>query len=150
MLHDRYYNHAWDTTFYWKERNLNVKIPPANAFPLHFSTCNFMFLKNKLGIVSLTYVSHTGCQQTAEQTCFAMYHLNHLVWDISLRKSWGSSQPMFRCCFVSIFPLGGEKWYMPCSQLSRELGHGQDAVQTSGNLEPNLKPPLPQCHFIPA
>lgn len=47
----------------------------------------FMFLKNNLGIVSLAYVSHAGCQQTAEQMCFAMYHLDHLVSDIPLRKS---------------------------------------------------------------
>lgn len=62
-----------------------------------------MFLKNNLGIVSLAYVSHAGCQQTAEQMCFAMYHLDHLVSDIPLRKSWSSSQLMFCCCFALFF-----------------------------------------------
>lgn len=71
------------------KRRTSAKIPPANAFPLHFSTQNFMFLSIKLILVSLT--SH-WLPADGRTDVFCPYHT---VWDILFRKSWSSSQFMF-------------------------------------------------------
>lgn len=46
-----------------------------------------MLLTTRLGILSLTYFSHAGCQQAAEQAHLAMYHPEHLSLGHSFQEA---------------------------------------------------------------
>lgn len=121
----------------FNKRRASAKMPPATAFPLHFSTQNFMFLSTKL---TLTCVSHTGCQQTAGQMCFDP------ITQFETYFSGRAEAHPSPCLFTS---LGGEKQHMPWPWLSTELGCGQGADQRGGNLKQLLNPSLLHHHFFP-